>query len=302
MQEKTMRGVYPILVTPFDEKSRVDEESLRSLVEFNLKAGVHGLGVAMGSEILRLSEAERVQVTRIIVDQARGRVPVVINTSATGTELALVYSKMAEGNGADALMLTPPIPMGMGTSAGPAGIREYFKAISDAVNIPIFIQSTSSTPVGASLARHIAEESENVGYIKEETTPPPARIAEAVKQAGDLLVVFGGAGGNYFVEEMRRGSQGTMPSCSQPEAFVKVWNLFHSGDEKAASELLHQRILRVNRLSGLTWGGFFHVNKEILRQRGIIRTAVVRGPVVPLDELTRQELQAVIDELYGSER
>src|SRR5205809_2073851 len=105
MPESAMRGVFPILVTPFDEQSRVDEESLRRLVEFNIAAGVHGLGVALGSEIFRLSEAERRQVTRIVVDETRGRVPVVINTGAPGTDLAVLYSRTAEEAGADALMV-----------------------------------------------------------------------------------------------------------------------------------------------------------------------------------------------------
>jgi len=80
MDERQMRGVYPILVTPYDEQSRVDTDSLQNLVEFQLRAGVHGLGVALGSEIMRFTEAERVQVTRLVVQQVRGRVPVVINT------------------------------------------------------------------------------------------------------------------------------------------------------------------------------------------------------------------------------
>ena len=65
MPTSTMRGVYPILLTPFDENSQIDEESLRRLIDFNLDAGVHGLGVALGSEVYKLTEAERVQMTRM---------------------------------------------------------------------------------------------------------------------------------------------------------------------------------------------------------------------------------------------
>src|ERR1044071_871752 len=122
MSTSTMRGVFPILVTPFDERGQIDEDSLRSLVEFNLAAGVHGLGVALGSEIFKLSEAERDQVTRIVVGQVRGRVPVVTNPGAAATDLALYYSEVAERNGADALMITPPSFM----PAGPAEVREYY--------------------------------------------------------------------------------------------------------------------------------------------------------------------------------
>ena len=289
-----MRGVFPILVTPFDERSQVDEDSLRSLVEFNLAAGVHGLGVALGSEIFKLSEAERDQVTRIVVGQVRGRVPVVINTGAAGTDLAVYYSQVAERNGADALMIIPPSFM----PAGPGEVREYYRAISDAVGIPIFIQDTPAAPVSAGLARQIAEECRRVRYIKVETPPLASKVADMVAGAGEQLVVFGGAGGGYFIEELRRGSQGTMPFCTQPEAFVEVWNLYQSGDERAAHAVFDRTIAPVNRIAGQGVGLFYQVHKEILRQRGVIRTAMVRGPATPLDELTSRELQQVIDELY----
>jgi len=245
---------------------------------------------------MKLSEAERIQVTRILVDQVRGSVPVVINTSGAGTDLAVLYSRMAQDNGADALMLLPPAWM----PPGPAEIREYFKAVSDAVHIPIFIQDAGATPVSAELARQIAEECEHVRYVKVESMPLPGRVAEAVVHAGDLLTVFGGANGAYFIEEMQLGAVGTMPSCSQPEAFVEVWNLFQSGNEPAARETFDRWIAPMNRLIGQSPAAFYHVNKEILRQRGVIRTAKVRGPAPPLDDQTRRELQAVMDGLYGS--
>jgi 4-hydroxy-tetrahydrodipicolinate synthase len=295
MLAASMRGVFPILVTPFDEQAQIDEESLRRLVEFNLAAGVHGLGVALGSEIFKLSEAERDQVTRIVVDQVSGRVPVVINTGAAGTDLAVFYSRTAERHGADALMVMPPAFM----PAGPDEIREYFRAISNAVGIPIFIQDTPSAPVSAGLARQIAEECRWVRYIKVESLPITTRVADMVAQAGDRLVVFGGAGGSYFIEELRRGSVGTMPFCSQPEAFVEVWNLYQRGDERAARALFDRTIAPVNRIAAQGTGIFYHVHKEILRQRGVIQTAKVRSPAPSVDELTCRELQHVIDELYA---
>lgn len=294
MQTEPMRGVFPILVTPFDENSKIDEASLRTLIEFNLDAGVHGLGVALGSEVFKLSEAEREQVTRIVVDQVSGRVPVVINTGAAGTDLAVYYSQQAEQQGADALMIMPPAFM----PAGPDEVLDYFRAISRAVNVPIFIQDTSSAPVSPALARRIAEECAWVRYIKVESLPVTAKVADMVAQAGAQLIVFGGAGGNYFIEEMRRGSVGTMPFCTQPEAFVEIWNLYQSGDEAAAQAVFNRQLLPVSRISGQGAGLFYQVHKEILRHRGIIRTAKVRSPVPAMDELTRRELQQVIDELY----
>lgn len=298
MPINTMRGVIPILVTPFDEEARIDEESLRTLIDFNIEAGVHGLGVALGSEVFKLSEAERDQMTRIVVDQTKGRVPVVINTGAQGTDLAVLYSRSAQELGADALMIMPPTMMG----PGPEAVRDYFRAISDAVSIPIFLQDTPASPISPGMARQLAEECEWVQYIKVESMPITAKVQAMFEEAGDDLIVFGGAGGNYFIEEMRRGSVGTMPFCTQPEAFVDIWNLVQDGHEEKAREVFNRYLLPVSRVSGQGAGLFYNVHKEILRQRGIIRTAIVRGPAPTLDELLQRELQEVIDELYGDEK
>jgi 4-hydroxy-tetrahydrodipicolinate synthase len=167
------------------------------------------------------------------------------------------------------------------------------------VDLPIFIQDTPATPVSGTLALRIAEQCEHVRYIKVESAPPPYKVGQAVAQAGDRLTVFGGSGGSYFVEEMRRGSVGTMPGCSQPEVFVEVWDAFQSGNEDAAREAIYRWVLPVNRLASQAPGAFYHVHKEILRRRDIIRTAKVRGPVMPLDAATERELQQTFDELYG---
>ena len=294
MTVSTMRGVYPILVTPYDEQNRVDVDSLQNLVDFCLEAGVHGLGVALGSEVIALSEAERALVTRTIAERVRGKVPLVINTGGPVTELALLYSQLAVENGADALMLRPPTFQ----PAGPDEIVAYFKAVSDAIDLPIFIQSTPQTPVSGALARRLGQECEHVRYFKVETQPPAYEVGRAVAESGEVLTVFGGAGGSYFIEEMRRGSQNTMPGCCQPEPFVEVWDAYHRGDLVAA-QAAFQPILQVGRLVNQAPGAFYTVHKEILKQRGIIRTANVRGPIVPLDDASRRELQAAIEELYG---
>jgi 4-hydroxy-tetrahydrodipicolinate synthase len=294
MPEHTLRGIFPILITPFDERGQIDEPSLQSLVEFNIAAGVHGLGVALGSEIFKLCEAERDQVTRSVVAAVSGRVPVVINTGAPGTDLAVFYSQSAEANGADALMIMPPSFM----PAGSDEVRAYYRAISEAVTIPIFLQDTPAAPIAPGLARRIAEECEHIRYIKVETLPITSKVADMVAHGGEQLIVFGGAGGGYLIEELRRGSQGSMPFCSQPEAFVGVWNAYQAGNPGAARELFERTIAPINRVAAQGMGIFYYVHKELLRQRGVIRSAVVRSPAPAVDELTRRELQEIIDRLY----
>ncbi|MEZ4674797.1 MAG: hypothetical protein R2932_11215 [Caldilineaceae bacterium] len=102
----------------------------------------------------------------------------------------------------------------------------------------------------------------------------------------------------YFIEEMRRGSVGTMPFCSQPEAFVAIWDLCQAGDEKAAFARFYRELVPISRISGQSTGLFYAVHKQLLVHRGIIRTATVRSPAPPVDPLIQQELAALLDELY----
>jgi 4-hydroxy-tetrahydrodipicolinate synthase len=91
-----------------------------------------------------------------------------------------------------------------------------------------------------------------------------------------------------------------MPFCSQPEAFVEVWNRFRVGDERGAREVFDRVIAPINRIAAEAPVAYYHVHKELLRRRGIIRTAVVRHPAgPPLDEPTRRELDEAIAELYS---
>lgn len=293
MTPNTIEGVVPILVTPFDEAGRIDEESLASLIDFNVAAGVHGLGVALGSEMFKFNEAERDQVIRCVVEQVAGRVPVVINTGAAGTDLAVHYSRSAEAVGADALMIIPPFFMPVGGEE----IADYYRQVSKAVRIPIFLQDIPQAPIPPGLALRIAGECETVRYIKVETLPVTARVADMAAAAGERLTIFGGAGGSYFIEELRRGAHGTMPFCSQPAAFVEVWNRFRNGDERGARQVFDSTIMAINRLAAQGGDLFYHVHKQLLVRQGVIRGAAVRSPTVPIDAVTRREMEELLADL-----
>jgi dihydrodipicolinate synthase/N-acetylneuraminate lyase len=297
MADATMQGVYPILLTPFDDRGRIDEDDLRGEVEFVVGSGVHGVGLALGSEFLKMTEDERRRVTTVVVEQVRGRVPVVVNTGAQASVVAALYSRQAEELGADAVMCMPP---SMGVSASET--RAYFKAISDALSVPVFIQDTSYVTVPAPLIRQIAEESERVRYAKIESPPNPLRVQEAVAQAGHLVTVFGGSAGTYFIEELRRGAVGTMPWPSTPAEFVRVWDAWRAGDADGAREVFDRTLRPLIHLSstGLRLG--HTVNKEILKRRGIFKTAHVRAPSDPLDALTARELDETCERLGIGQR
>ena len=291
---KTLQGIIPILVTPFDAEDRIDEESLANLVEFNIDAGVHGLGVALGSEIFKLSESERRQLVRAVIDAVGGRVPVVVNSSAAGTALAVLYAADAEEEGADALMVHPPHFMPVGA----AEILEFYRTVDAAVSIPIVLQDIPQAPIPPSLAIRIAEICPNARYIKVENPPVATRVWEMVAAVGSRLGVFGGAGGTYFIEELRRGAVGTMPFCSQPAAFVDVLELFGSGDETGARKLFQKAIMPVNHLAMQGGDVFYHIHKSMLVRQGILRGAAVLGPTTPIDSITKTEIETLLADLF----
>ena len=285
MSQQPMRGMFPVLVTPFDEQDRIDEDSLRSVVEYNIDAGVHGVVIAFATEIMKLTEAERLRIAQVVVDQTRGRVPVVVNTGAVSTVATVQYSRETEDLGVTAVMCTPP--------AADVPVEEkksHFKALSDAVSVPIFVQE-AGTSLGGALLRQIAEECERVRYAKVENAPPVQKVYEAIQHGGDLVTVFGGASGNFLIEELRRGSQGTMPWPSLPHAFVQVWDLWQAGEETAAREVWEREISPILRVGGL-------VHKEILYRKGIIKSARWRSPQPALlDDVGQRELDEVCERL-----
>ena len=141
MTTSTITGVVPILITPFDPQGRIDVDSLQNLIDFNINSGVHGIGIANGSEIFKLNESERKLVTKIVIDHVAGRVPVIINTGAHGTSLAIQYSKLAQEQGADGLMIIPPHFFPVSTKQ----VADYYEAIDSEISLIVCI--TEGIPV-----------------------------------------------------------------------------------------------------------------------------------------------------------
>ncbi len=295
MPDRTMTGVYPIISMPFDSQGRIVMEDLKRQIEWLVENGVHGVGIAVASEVYKLTEAERDDVLRAVVDQAAGRVKVVMNTGAEGTDVAIHYSRQAEELGADALMIRP-------TSFTPTVVEEnvdYFERIAKAVNIPIFLQDQGSATVAPAMAAACAKRHENLCYIKVETPPTVPRMAETKRLSeGTGLILFGGAGGAFMLEEFSRGSVGTMPGSTLPDVFVRVWDLWQSGDQAGAAREFSRYAYIVRTLAqgqGLAnW-----IYKHIMVRRGIfeVGSAHARHPSLRPDDLQLKEIDMQLEEL-----
>lgn len=286
------------MVTPFDEDGRVDVESLRSLVGFELRAGVDGLVVlGMLGEAHKLSEAERDLVIDTVIGEVEGRVPVVVGTSFTGTDIAIMLSRRAEDKGAAAVMVAPPTNL-----SNLDAVFEYYRRIAGGLGIPMVVQdepTQAGVLMPATFLARIVDEIPQARYIKLEELPTPPKIGRVLELAEQPVGVFGGMGGVHFLEELERGAIGTMTGFAFPEVLVSTHRYFEADDIPSARRVFY-RYLPLIRYEGQPKIGLA-LRKEILMLRGAIHSSVVRHPGGGLDEETKGQLVGLLDYLGVSD-
>ncbi len=293
MNKPYLKGIVPILLTPFDSNGNIDKSSLCNEIEFCIHTGVDGLGIALGSEIYKLNEKERFEILDIVITTVKDRIPIIINTSAASNKIAIEYSVQAEKQGAYAVMIMPPSFMPIGD----AEIFEYYTDILKSINIPTILQDIPQSPISTQLAKSINNENVNAKYIKVESLPTVPKISSMYINLKRKFNIFGGAGGNYFLEELRRGSCGTMPFATQSKEFVEVFNKYNKGDNKAAKDIFDRLIAPVNRLSSTNGDISFHIQKQILVKKGIIKNHYVRQPTLKIDNVAQEEINLLIEQI-----
>ena len=136
MAAKTkFRGSFTALVTPFKNGS-LDEAAFRGLVSWQIEQGSHGLvPVGTTGESPTLSHAEHHRVVEICIDEAKGRVPVIAGAGSNSTREAVDLAVHAEKAGADAVLVVTPY----NNKPTQEGMYQHFKAVNDAIGIPIII-------------------------------------------------------------------------------------------------------------------------------------------------------------------
>jgi 2-keto-3-deoxy-L-arabinonate dehydratase len=282
-----LEGIFPILSTTFREDGSLDLESQARLVHHLIDSGAHGLGLfGNAGEGYALTGEERSRILKLVRKEANGRVPLVVSTGHTGTDIAALSSKEAEDLGADALMVLPPYYMR--TDAD--GLMFYFEAISRAVRIPIMVQDAplmTQVTIPAALLARMQREIEHVEYAKVEA-PPTARKVSAVT-AACAMVVFGGLNGQFLIEEYERGARGFMPGSDMTGMYAEAWNRLESGERLAAWRVF-TRMLPLIRFE-LQPGLGVSAMKHNLMAAGVICSANVRHPTGSLDARGLAELE-----------
>ncbi len=286
-----MRGIFPVIQTALDRAGELDEASRRREIAFVSRGGAHGLVFpVLGSEFQYLSDLERQRLVEVAVGEAARQVPVVVGVAGPSAAVAAEHARHAARAGADAVIALPPYL----SPGSPDEVVAYYQAISKAAELPIFVQN-SAPGISIPLLARLLREVERVRYIKEEMSPSAHNISAVLASAGDRCQgVFGGALGRWMLSEMRRGAAGFMPAAECVDVYVQVWDAFQAGDEAAARAVFNRLLPLINLIMLLG----LQVCKEVLVQRGVLRTAGMRTPgCVALDEDDRRELEAVLADL-----
>lgn len=286
-------GVFPIAPTTFQDDGDLDLPSQRRAIDYLIDSGVAGICVlANYSEQFSLSDAERERLTHEILAHVAGRVPVIVTTSHYSSRIAAERSRRAQAAGAAMVMLMPPYH-GATLRAGQVGIVEHFAQVAAAIDIPIMVQDNpfSGTSLPAELLARLAAENPRVRYFKVESGSAADKLRSLIALGGATIEgPFDGEESITLIPDLEAGATGTMPGGTCAEVLVEVLALWASGDRDAATTR-YERVLPIinyeHKLCGL------QATKTLLAEGGVIASAAVRHPLVPLSPAVREGLIAM---------
>ena len=285
-------GVFPYLVSPVDTAGQIRAGVLGRLCDDLIKSGVHGL-TPLGStgEFAYLDRQQRTAVAQVTIEAAQRRVPVIVGVSSTSTADAVAQARSYQQLGADGILaiLEAYFPLTDGQ------VESYFRAIADAVDIPVVIytnpqfqRSDLTLDVIARLAQH-----PRINYIKDASTNT-GRLLSIMNRCGEGLRIFS-ASAHIPAAVMLIGGAGWMagPACVAPRQSVALYDLCKAGRWDDAL-VLQRRLWRLNEV-------FARFNLAACIKAGLaIQGYDVGDPVAPQSPLTpddRKVVEAVLRDI-----
>jgi len=282
------RGSITALVTPMQNGS-LDEEAFRSFVDWQIEEGSHGLvPVGTTGESPTLSHDEHRRVVQTCIEVANGRVPVIAGAGSNNTREAIDLARFAETAGADALLVVTPYY----NKPNQEGLYQHYKAINDAVGIPIFIYNIPPRSVIDMSVDTMARlfELKNIVGVKDATGQIDRISLQRGKMGADFIQLSGDDGTALAV--MAHGGHGCISVTSNvaPKLLSEFQQACLAGDY--AKALIYQ-----DRLMPLHKALFLEPNpagvKYALSVIGKMRDDV-RLPIVKVSESARSEIRAAM--------
>ena len=287
-----IKGAIVAIVTPF-KSGRIDEKSLRNLIEFQIENGTDGI-VPCGTtgEAATLSHAEHKRVVEITINAVKGRIPVIAGTGSNSTSETVELTHHAKSAGADAALIITPYY----NKPTQEGLFQHFKAISEACAFPMILYNvpgrTALNMLPATVAR-LAELADVIGI--KEATGSMQQGADIISLCGDKITVL--SGDDFTALPLLSiGGKGVISVVSNvaPRDMADMVDAFEGGDLEKARRL-HYKLWPLNNAM------FYETNpvpaKTSLALMGKI-SGELRLPLCPMSEANLGKLKKTLTE-YG---
>lgn len=285
----TLQGTMTALVTPFDPQGALDEPALRALIDFQVESGVSALvpcGTTGESPTLNYDEHNR--VIDIVIEQVKGRVPVIAGTGSNSTDEAIALTRHAREAGADYSLQVAPYY----NKPTQRGFYEHFLAIADAVDMPLIVYNIpgrTGKNIETDTLMRLAEHKNIVGV--KEASGDFAQIMDVLLRRPKNFCVLSGDD-NLTFPIIALGGEGVISVASNiiPKALSDMVNLALRGSWEEARRCHHQLLPLFKAL-------FLETNpipiKTALAMKGMIKE-VFRLPLCAMEPGNREKLKKIL--------
>ena len=295
------KGVYPMLYAFFDARGRLDRGAMRAQVEYCVASGAHGIAaLGLGTEVSKLAPEERRLVMEWAAEDLAGRLPLAITVFGATPEEQIAFVRMAAERGADWVILQPPQT---GEPITEDRLVDFFGAVADAAPVPVAIQNAPQY-IGVGLSSggldRLSRDHPNVRLLKAEGSALDTRAL--IELTEGRMAVFQGRGGMEFIDVMRAGCVGMIPSVESCHVQSRMFELMQTGraDDEAEAERLYAHLAPLIVFLMQSVGQFVCYGKRLTARRIGVAEVHDRQPAQAptafgLDCLTRHA--AVLDQL-----
>ena len=289
MTKPVYKGIWPVAPTPFSADGVVDYEGMIRVLDCMIDQGVDGICIlANFSEQFLISDAEREQLTRVCLEHAGERIPLIVTISHFATDIAVTRAKFAKQLGAEAVMMMAPYHGALlkGTAEQ---TYEQLARVGD-VGIPIMIQDAplSGVELPVDFLIRVAKTIDMVKMFKIECAGAATKLRVLVDKGGAAIEApFDGEEAITLLADLDAGARGSMTSALIPDLIRPVIFAHMEGRRDEAVEG-YSRLLPVINHENRQCG--FRAAKEAMVEGGVIKSAFCRHPIAPLHPQTRQAL------------
>jgi len=285
-----IEGIITALLTPLTKDEQIKEEALRQLIDFQVEKGIHGLfPVATTGEGMKLSLEKRKKAAETVVDQTKGRVPIILHVGTQDTEMTIELAKHAEGLDVDAICAVGPFFY----KPDALGLVQHYKRIGEAVDLPLFIYNNVERQgynIGPETFEKIVKDVPQVVGLKD-TSYNLEQLQNYVHKHGENYTIIGGGDPMMFAT-FALGAPAHMSAISNvfPELTIQLYEAMKKGDYRKGRELQ----FRLNEIRyALRKGPYITPYKEALRLRGIDAGTVSS----PLRSMSEEEIIILREDL-----